>query len=222
MGMGIGVCRWSKLLIYSIREADMHRRIFDNKLIYPALSLIAKGLIKFGGWKIVGQPPAEKKYIIIAAPHTSNWDFYWCMTAAIASKWPIYWVGKHSLFKGIAKPLLTWLGGIPIDRKHASNAVDAYCELIAEQERISLVIAPEGTRSLQTKWKTGFYRIAIQAKIPIALGFADFKKKEVGFGFCFKPCGDYSKDISIIHSFYKQKTPKYPENFGFDQSKNNT
>lgn len=194
----------------------MANTIFHSKFILPTLSLVAKGLIRFGGWKVVGEPPKQDKYVILAAPHTSNWDFYWCMNAAISQKWEVNWVGKESLFKGFAKPILLWLGGIPVNREQAGSVVQSYCDLIKEKEKISLVIAPEGTRSLRRKWKTGYYRIAMQADISIALGFTDFEKKEVGFGLTFKPCGDYEKDKKIIESFYAQKTAKYPDKFGFD------
>ncbi|NRB78262.1 MAG: 1-acyl-sn-glycerol-3-phosphate acyltransferase [Saccharospirillaceae bacterium] len=190
--------------------------IFQSKITLPILSFLAKCILFLFRWKIVGELPKEKKYVIIVAPHTSNWDFFWGMCCVLSKKWEVKWVGKASLFSGKKGVIMRWLSGIAVDRANASNVVDSYIELINNTDNINVVITPEGTRGYVTKWKSGFYRIADGADIPISLAFLNFKTKEMGFGPMFKTTGDYEKDKAVIKAFYRDIDGKHPELYCVD------
>ena len=192
------------------------RTIFQSKITLPVLSFIAKVILLIFRWKIVGTLPTEKKYIIVVAPHTSNWDFFWGMCCVLSKKWEIKWVGKASLFSGKKGIIMRWLSGIAVDRANAGNVVDSYIELIHKTEHINIVITPEGTRSYVDKWKSGFYRIADGADIPISMAFLNFKTKEMGFGPILKTTGDYEKDKAIIKDFYRTIEAKHPKLYCVD------
>ena len=173
-----------------------------------ALSFIG---LKLTGWKLEGTPPSELKYVVIAAPHTSNWDFVITLAMAFVLKFDMYCMGKITIFKGIAGPIMRWLGGIPVNRSASTNLVQQTIEAFNRHDRLIVVIPPEGTRSRVQKWKTGFYYIAVGAKVPIGLGFLDYKNKVGGFGPTFYPSGDIEKDCAEIHRFYANITGRYPD-----------
>ena len=154
--------------------------------------------------------------MIIAAPHTSNWDFPVGMSLAIHLKLKAYYIGKHSLFKGPAGPIMRWLGGIPLDRSKANTMVEASIQAYQNNDQMVFAIAPEGTRSWSPKWKTGFYHIAKGANVPIALAYFDFDKKMGGIGKSFIPSGDLEADMTMIEDFYANITGKNPENYNKD------
>lgn len=159
------------------------------------------------GWKVVGKAPAEKKCILIAAPHTSNWDFPTMMVVAFVLGLDIHWMGKHTLFpKGPLGAIMRWFGGIPIDRRAKHNTVDQMVEHYRQRDELLVLITPEGTRSKVERWKEGFYHIARGAEVPIYLGFVDVSKKETGLGPAFYPSGDVERDIAEIRRFYEGKT----------------
>ncbi|BCE02667.1 1-acyl-sn-glycerol-3-phosphate acyltransferase [Marinicellulosiphila megalodicopiae] len=190
--------------------------IFDSKIILPILSWLSSLILFVFRWKVAGEIPKEKKYIIIVAPHTSNWDFFWGMCTVLKMRWRVNWVGKDSLFTGFKGGIMRWLGGTGIDRSNASNIVDSYIQLVEKSESINIVITPEGTRGYVDKWKTGFYRIADGADIPLALAFIDFSKKELGFGPMMKTTGDYEQDKAKIKAFYRPIIGKNPESYCVD------
>ncbi|QQD19625.1 lysophospholipid acyltransferase family protein [Spongiibacter nanhainus] len=159
------------------------------------------------GWKVVGKAPAEKKCILIAAPHTSNWDFPTMMVAAFVLGLDIHWMGKHTLFpKGPLGAIMRWFGGIPVDRRAKHNTVEQMVEHFRQRDALLVLITPEGTRSKVERWKEGFYHIARGAEVPIYLGFVDASKKETGLGPAFYPSGDVERDIAEIRRFYEGKT----------------
>ncbi len=188
----------------------MQRTIYHT----PILREIMRGLcwlcLKLTGWKLQGTPPSEPKYVLIAVPHTSNWDFPITLAMAFVLRFDIYWMGKKSLFNGMAGPIMRWLGGIAIDRSKSNNVVDQMIAQFQSHDSLVVAIPPEGTRSQVQKWKTGFYHIAHGAKVPIALGFLDYQRKIGGFGPTFYPTGDFDKDIAEIRAFYHGITGKYP------------
>jgi 1-acyl-sn-glycerol-3-phosphate acyltransferase len=180
----------------------------------PIMPIVSKFFMKLRGWKIVGEVPKDvKKYIAVVAPHTSNWDFIVGMGAYFSSKINFNWLGKEEIFRFPFKKIMHWMGGTPVLRSKRTNMVDAIVQKFEENERLYIVITPEGTRSRVEKWKSGFYHIAMNAKIPILLTSIDFLKKEIKFGPLFHPTGNFEKDIEEIKQYFKQFVPKIPANF---------
>ncbi len=166
------------------------------------------------GWKIHGGiPEGEQKAVIVAAPHTSNWDFFIGRFAYFVMGVNVKFLIKKEVFKGIFGKILRSWGGIPIDRSKSQNMVEQVAALFEQEGSLYIVITPEGTRSLVDKWKKGFYYIALKAGVPIALAYMDYAKKEGGIGPTIHPGDDFEKDFKMIENFYKDKTPKYPEKF---------
>ncbi len=182
--------------------------IYDNRFFGLLLSLLGRMTLKAGRWKVVGMPPDLGKYVVIAAPHTSNWDFPVFMSVVGLCKLKVRFLGKHGLFKPPFGWLFKWLGGIPVNRGGGGAAalVDEAINLFKHNQSLILALAPEGTRSEVTKWKTGFYRIAEGAGVPIVLAYLDAPRKELGFGMVFYPTGNMEEDIASIRTFYASKT----------------
>jgi len=191
----------------------MHLTLFATPIINTLFRLLANFTLFCFGWKTMGKKPDEKKYVIIAAPHTSNWDLFFMMLIALKLDIHIYWIGKDSLFKFPFKNTMQWLGGIPVDRSKSNDVVASMVKTFNECDELVLSIPPEGTRSHTVYWKTGFYHMANGAGIPICLGFLDYAKKEGGIGPMFQPSGDIEKDMIEIKTFYKNITGKYPDRF---------
>lgn len=180
------------------------------------LKIIGKLILQLAGYKIIDTTPKGvqnyQKAVMIAAPHTSNWDYVYTMAALYALDVPIKYLGKASLFKFPLGILIKKLGGIPVRREQKNNMVNDMAKMINESiEQMILIIPAEGTRSYSKEWKSGFYHIAQTAGVPIILGFLDFAKKEVGFLDEFNPTGNYEKDLKIIQKKYVGITPKFPE-----------
>jgi 1-acyl-sn-glycerol-3-phosphate acyltransferase len=182
-----------------------------------------KLLFKLGGWKITHYLPNEiKKCVVIAAPHTSNWDFLYGMGALKFMKINVRFVIKKEWIRFPFKRLMLSLGALPIDRNakkksgEKKGTVDAMAELFTGREELRLMITPEGTRSRVEKWRTGFYYVALEAKVPIALGFMDYAKKECGIKKILYPTGDFNVDMKRIMDFYTDIKGKNPTNFSVD------
>lgn len=174
----------------------------------------ARFILKLFGWKTKGTFPVQyKKLVILEAPHTSNLDYFIGMMFIYSAGVKVNVIIKKESFFWPFSGLLKKAGGIPIDRKGASNKVDAIASLIKKQESINLAITPEGTRSLSTTWKKGYYYIALKAEVPILLTSIDYKKKEGHFGPVIFPSGDYEKDLKKIEEFYRGVNAKYPEKY---------
>ena len=175
------------------------------------LKIISKLVLKIMGYKIVGELPRHSKYIITLAPHTSNWDFVIARCFGYQLGVKAKYFGKSQLFV----PPIGWLfrlfGGIPVVRTKNNNLVQFAVDLFNQSNSLVIGIAPEGTRKRVKKWKTGFYHIANQANLPIALGFIDYKNKEAGIGKIIFPTGNLLKDFEQIETFYKTKPAKYTE-----------
>ena len=181
----------------------MNRRIiFNTPVVFHIFYAIAWLGLRLAGWKLKGRPPSARKFVVIAYPHTSNWDFPLGLSACIIFRMKIYWLGKDSLFRGPAGPIMKWLGGIPIDRSKAQDFVKQAIETFDQSDEMVIAVAPEGTRSAVKKWKTGFYHIATGAKVPIVPGYFDYANKELGFLESFYPGGDIDKDIPAIKAVY--------------------
>jgi len=178
------------------------------------LKKFATFILKLFGWKTTGTFPVQyKKLVILEAPHTSNLDYFIGMMCIYAVGVKVNVIIKKESFFWPFSGLLKKAGGIPIDRKGSANKVDAIASLIKKQDSINLGITPEGTRALSTKWKKGYYYIALKAGVPILLSSIDYKKKEGHFGPVIFPSGDYEKDFIQIEEFYKGINAKYPEKY---------
>jgi 1-acyl-sn-glycerol-3-phosphate acyltransferase len=181
------------------------RTIYCTPAITTLCRYLAHFFMRLRGWKVVGDAPVHKKYVLIAAPHTSNYDFPLMLGSTLILKMNLHWMGKASLFSFPTGALARWLGGIAINRSTSNNTVEATVKVFDDAEELVIVIPPEGTRAAVTEWKTGFYHIAYQAKVPIVLGYVDTVSKTSGFGNSFIPTGDFDKDMIEIRAFYQDK-----------------
>ncbi len=182
----------------------MHRTIFDTPVVNTCLRAFSKYMLRALGWQVQGVlPPQAHKAVLIAAPHTSNWDLPYTLMVAFCLRLNIYWMGKASLFRWPFGPVMRWLGGIAVDRSKSGNLVAASAAAInAADGPLQLVVPPEGTRGKTRQWKTGFYYIALQAQVPIVLAYMDYERKISGLGPLFQPSGDVDADMAEIKRFY--------------------
>lgn len=190
------------------------RVIYNNRIFSGLLYMLGKGFLGISGWKLVNTPPNIEKYVAIAAPHTSNWDFPIFLSVVGLLRMKVSFLGKHTLFKGYFGRLFFWLGGIPVDRgtEAASEIVDQVIKVFDQNDHMILGIAPEGTRSRVKKWKTGFYRIALGAGVPIVPAYLDSSNKTLGFGPTFIPSGDMEADLLTLQEYYADKKAINPVN----------
>ncbi len=171
---------------------------------------LGRSIIKVAGWKVAGGVPQSKSMMIIAAPHTSNWDLFFLLGAAYTFHLQIHFLIKNNLFVPVVGPILSFLGGVPVDRSRSHNLVANLVTRISASDGVSLVIPPAGTRKYTDYWKSGFYRIALEANIPIVCGYLDYAKKEAGLGLSFYLSGNMTEDMDRIREFYASKTGRYP------------
>ena len=182
----------------------MRLTIFTTPLLSPLLKRFSKWILRRAGWTLSGEMPGNTpKSVIIAAPHTSNWDLPYTLLVAFALELNIHWMGKIQIFRFPFNGIMRWLGGIAVDRSKSNNMVSASADVLRQAlGELHLVIPPEGTRSQSRQWKTGFYYIALEAQVPIVLGFLDFGRKTAGLGPAFVPTGDLQTDMVSIKNFY--------------------
>ena len=178
------------------------------------LHLLGKLALRLAGWTLVFEEPPYKKYIVIFAPHTSNWDFPIGMAAIFAARLKIRWFAKKSLFVWPLGILMRALGGIRIDRTQTHNTVDYFAASFREHDRFVIGLSPEGSRSRTDHWKSGFYHIAKKAEVPVALAFFDYETKRVGIDTCIELTDSPEDDMETIRSYYEGITGHAPENFG--------
>src|SRR5262245_40331018 len=145
-------------------------------------SRIAKASLRLAGWKLDGSPPAEKKYVCIAVPHTSNWDGLLLIAFAQSMGLRMEWMVKDTWVNGPHRPIMRRLGAVAINRSRASNVVCQMIEQFRQCDSFVLVIPPEGTRKRAEHWKSGFYHIALGANVPVVPGYLDYRRKRAGFG----------------------------------------
>jgi 1-acyl-sn-glycerol-3-phosphate acyltransferase len=181
------------------------------------MALLCKFFLWLSGWKIVDRLPggirAHQRCVLIAAPHTSNWDYPYALSVFYARRVPVRFLAKQSLFRAPLGWLMRASGGIPVNRAQRGNLVDTMIEMFRERENLILMIPVEGTRGYVAEWKSGFYHVARGAGVPIVLGFLDYAKKEAGFQGLFHPTGDYAADLKELQAIYRQFTPKHPEKY---------
>ena len=193
----------------------MHRTIFTTPGVNTRLRAASMAFLRLTGWKLDGQlPPGQPKCVLIAAPHTSNWDLPYTLMVAFALRLNPYWMGKHTIFKAPFGPIMRWLGGIAVNRDQANNLVAASAQAIREADGpVQLIVPPEGTRSKTRYWKTGFYYIAQTAGVPIVMAYMDYASKRSGLGPLFQPTGDVEADMASIKAFYAPFKGRNAEQF---------
>jgi 1-acyl-sn-glycerol-3-phosphate acyltransferase len=174
---------------------------------------VSAAFLKFGGWKIRGDWPALDKAVLVAAPHTSNWDGLNMLAAAGYYRVKLRWMGKASLTRGPFGWLIKALGCVPIDRSQSNDVVRAMADAFGGSQRMLLAIPPEGTRSSVREWKSGFYHIAVAAGVPILLTVLDYGSRTVSLAAVVYPSGDYDADLAIIRGHYVGAEGKSREKF---------
>lgn len=178
------------------------------------LKLISKLYYKLYGWKVAESFPKDlKKCVILGAPHTDYRDFFYGLAGMQIAGLNINYLAKKELFKFPFGFVFSSTGGIPVDRNQSANIVDQVIEIFNQETEFFFALSPEATRGVVKKWKSGFYHIALGAKVPIVPAYLDYKNKHFGFGPAFMPTGDTAKDLSFFKEFYKTKTAKVPEKF---------
>ena len=171
---------------------------------------LARAILRLVGWRVEDKLPDGKKYVLIGAPHTSNWDFVFMLLFRDALGIKAHWTAKDTFFRGPWGALLKKIGGIPVNRRSRHNFVDQIVAAFRQAEEMILVIAPEGTRSMTGYWKSGFYYMALGAGVPIALGFLDYARKVGGVSATLVPTGDIQADFTAIREFYTGIAGKNP------------
>lgn len=196
----------------------MHRTLFDTPIVSPVLRAGSLAFLRLTGWRIEGALPASaRRSVLIAAPHTSNWDLPYTLMTGFALDLNLYWMGKASLFRPPWGPVMRWLGGIAVDRSRSNNLVADTARALREADGpLQMVVPPEGTRGKTRQWKTGFYYIALEADVPIVLAFMDYHRKVAGLGPIFAPTGDIEHDMAEIKRFYSGVKGRNADQFDTD------
>ena len=172
--------------------------------------LIGRLYLRAFGWRVEGALPACARAVVVAAPHTSNWDLPFMLAVAYALGVKPSWLGKRELFRGPLGWLLLRLGGVPVDRRAPQGIVGGAVARFAAAEHLFLVIPPSGTRARAEYWKSGFYHVARGADVPIVCAYLDYPARVGGIGLVFTPTGDVRADMDRIRAFYASKRGKYP------------
>jgi len=187
------------------------RTIFNTPFITPAFRWLSSFFLRLSGWHVQGQMPDLPKFVIVGAPHTSNWDFVMFLALAFVLESDVRFIGKAELFRWPVAGFFRWCGGVPVDRSGHHGLVEQMVQAIHESEQFRLVITPEGTRSKVGKWKMGFYHIAKQAHIPVVAGYVDTHTMTCGIGPTFTLTDDMEADIKSMQAFFKDKVGINPE-----------
>ena len=179
----------------------------------PLTAAFGRFMMRLGGWSFEGSVPNEAKMVLIVAPHTSNWDFPTGLWVKFAMRLKASFLGKHTLFWWPFGIFLRSVGGVAVERSNAAGVAEDSARAFKESGRLVLVVAPEGTRRRLERWKSGFYRIAVAAGVPILIVAFDFPRKKIRFGPLFRPTGDYEKDLPEIRSHYDRSMALHPESY---------
>jgi 1-acyl-sn-glycerol-3-phosphate acyltransferase len=161
------------------------------------------------GWKVEGKKPDLCKFVIIAAPHTSNWDFLYTLCLGFILRINPRIMMKNAWFFWPLGSFFRWLGAVPVDRSKSNNVVGQSIAAFEHRDDMALVVPPAGTRKKVAYWKTGFYHIAHGAGVPIVLGYLDYRRKAGGIGPTIQPTGDIEQDMAAIRGFYSGISGKY-------------
>jgi len=193
------------LLLYSGKGTNVKRTIFNTPIITPAFRCLFRAALRILGWRVVGQLPDYPKFVVVGAPHTSNWDFVLFLALAFILKGNLRYMGKKELFRWPFTGFFLWCGGVPVDRSKPQGLVEQTVQAIQAAEHFQLVVTPEGTRRLVGKWKMGFYHIAKGANIPVVTGFVDSVTRTCGIGPTFTLTDNMEADVATIKAYFKDK-----------------
>ena len=174
---------------------------------------LAGRLLALAGWRVEGEQPPIPKFVIIVAPHTTNWDFIIGVLAMFITDVRASWLGKHTIFRFPVAPLLRWIGGEPIDRSVSHGTVEAAIERFQTRPEWVLALSPEGTRRRVERWKTGFYRIAVGGGVPIVPTWIDYRARVFGIGAPVWPDQDEVAGVAKLRSLFHKEMARYPERF---------
>ena len=163
----------------------------------------ARLTLNLAGWKLLDLPQRPAKAVVIAYPHTSNWDFPLTLLALAALPFGAQWVGKDTMFRGVCGPLLRSVGGVAVNRRERTGFVERLADEFHRRENFHLIIAAEGARAKQKGWKSGFYRIAVAAKVPVIMSVVDYGKREVGLMSSIDLSGNEDADMARIADCYE-------------------
>ena len=183
------------------RRPSLISRLFRRTLV---------GVYRHNGWRTHGVVPEPRKFVLIAAPHTSNWDFINFVGVTEDLGMMPHFMAKSSLFRWPWKNFLLDMGGVPVNRASGENYVRQMIDEFNRRSEFMLTIAPEGTRDNVGAWKTGFYHIAMGAGVPLVIGMMDYAKKTGGLGAAIWPTGDYEADMAKLAEIYATVTPRHP------------
>ena len=175
------------------------------------LQKIAKFFLTITGWKFKGDIPRSDRIILVAGPHTSNWDFLLALAFIFGLNLNVFWIGKHTLFKNGFSKIMRKLGGIPVDRASPELLMNEVSHIVKRQQGVIIAISPEGTRKKVERLKSGFLRIAKTTNSQILLAGIDFESKLIHFGKLFKPSGNTESDLLNVHNYFRQFKGKRPE-----------
>jgi 1-acyl-sn-glycerol-3-phosphate acyltransferase len=188
----------------------MDVRFRQPSLVSRLLRRVLVGIYHRHGWRAFGEVPSPRKFVLIAAPHSSNWDFIYFIGLTQELGITPHFMAKSSLFRWPFTNFLLDMGGVQVDRSSKQNYVQQMIDEFGKRDEFMLTIAPEGTRSSVGTWKTGFYHIAMGAKVPIVIGMMDYATRTGGLGAAIWPTGDYAADMAKVAEYYRKVTPKYP------------
>ena len=174
-------------------------------------SRLAGLLLRLFGWRSVFTAPPGPKSVVLVYPHTSNWDFPLGVLFKAKHRAILHWAGKDTLFRWPFRRLFVWLGGVPINRRERTGMIGQLVEVFARSASFHLCITPEGTRGRTDHWKSGFYRLALAAGVPVGLGFIDYGARRVGVERWITLSGNENDDLALIRAYYQDKTALYPE-----------
>ena len=182
-----------------------HRRSLGYELARFAFMIF----MRLFGWRVEGAMPSDRKMVILAAPHRSNWDLMFMLGSAFYYRVPVHWLGKKSLVEGPFGWVMRWWGCLPVDRSQSTSIVEQVAAAYAARDEMAVVVAPEGTRANVSEWKTGFYMIARAAQVPISFGYLNYQRKVGGIGGSIHPTGDYVSDMDEILQYYSDHVPDF-------------
>ena len=175
------------------------------------LQKIGKFFLTITGWKFKGDIPRSDRIILVAGPHTSNWDFLLALAFIFGLNLNVFWIGKHTLFKNGFSKIMRKLGGIPVDRASPELLMNEVSHIVKKQQGVIIAISPEGTRKKVERLKSGFLRIAKTTNSQILLAGIDFESKLIHLGKLFQPSGNTESDLLNVHNYFRQFNGKRPE-----------